>query len=158
MPGVDGFAALGRLRAAKLPVKIVALTEGDSTADIQRALKLGALGVIGKRAPVRFLSEAILSVAQGVRWFDPKLRSAYERAASMKEQDTAGSLGRLTSREQQVAKLVAQGRRYRDVAGDLGISEHTVRNHLRHIFDKLRVSSRVEVAVLYERETAQNSG
>ena len=152
MPGVDGFQALSRIHAAKLAVKTVVLTEDDSPDRVTKALRLGALGVIGKRAPVRFLSEAILSVGEGVRWFDPQVRSAFERAANLQAHSAATGVGRLTAREQQVATLVAQGHRYRDVAQSLGISEHTVRNHLRHVFDKLLISSRVELAVLWERE------
>ncbi len=154
MPGIDGYQALGRIQSEKLVVKTVALTEDCSPEAVHKALKLGSLAVIGKRAPVRFLNEAILSVVEGVRWFDPEVRGAYERAANLEARHAARGLNELTNREQQVATLVAQGRRYRDVAQDLGISEHTVRNHLRHVFDKLQVSSRVELAVLYERESA----
>jgi DNA-binding CsgD family transcriptional regulator len=58
----------------------------------------------------------------------------------------------LSKRERQVAELVLQGLRYKDVAVSLEISDHTVRNHLRNVFTKLHISSRVELAP-YASET-----
>ena len=151
MAGVGGYETIERLQLES-PVKIVALAEDDSPGSIERAVRLGALGVIGKRAPVCFLKEAILSVAEGVRWFDPTVRSSYELAASMRGRELSGSIDVLPPQEQELAELVSRGLRYRQIADGLDVSEHTVRNHLWHVFEKLRMGSRVALAVFWKRQ------
>jgi len=59
----------------------------------------------------------------------------------------SGGMALLTSREQEVTRLVAEGLRNEDIALKLGISEHTTRNYLTHIFEKLGLSSRVELVI-----------
>jgi DNA-binding CsgD family transcriptional regulator len=65
----------------------------------------------------------------------------------------------LTAREKQVARLVASGYRYREVARRLHISEHTLKNHLRHIFDKLDIRSRLQLALstpVHDQQSARH--
>ncbi len=66
-----------------------------------------------------------------------------------------GSAGRASKRERQIAELVLQGMRYKDVAISLRISDHTIRNHLRSIFAKLGITSRLELAP-YGNESASS--
>jgi DNA-binding CsgD family transcriptional regulator len=100
--------------------------------------------------------EAIRAVHTGLRWLDPALRFHAEEAslpkAARRGKNGAGGghpapWSRLTPREHDVAALVAEGHRYREVAQRLAISEHTLKNHLRHIFEKLGIRSRVQLAL-----------
>lgn len=61
-------------------------------------------------------------------------------------------MGRLSKREADVARLVAEGLGNKDIAGQLGLSEHTVRNYLFHVFDKLGASTRVELVLYWLQE------
>jgi DNA-binding NarL/FixJ family response regulator len=121
-------------------------------------LQLGARAVVNKKGPTVNLMNAIRRVHEGMRWLDPSLRA--ELAAPLRPRRgsasgwsrrsaTAGPPGRshLTSREREVASLVAQGHRYKEVAQQLRISEHTLKNHVRNIYDKLNVRTRVQLAL-----------
>ena len=129
-------------RGRATPAVVVLLEALDPEA-VERRLRAGARGVVGSRASPATLALAIRSVASGAAWCDP-------RVAPPAEQGPKG-WSRLTRRERQVAELIADGMRYNEIAGRLGISGHTVRNHARSIFEKLDIGNRVElVAVLAE--------
>lgn len=155
MPGCDGFETLRRIQAEELDVKVVVLSEEPEPERMIRAIQLGAKAVVAKKAPPRSLVDAIVSVRQGLRWLDPSVQRYIDRAPL--DEPRAGDPGdwdELTPREQEIAALVTRGLRYAEIAGRLGISEHTVRNHLRHIFEKLNINSRVELAVMGARKVS----
>lgn len=117
----------------------VFLTGTDDPAAPAAALSAGARAVLSKSAPLTKLMDAIRSASSGRPWNPPSIETRLEPVAD--------DWDALTARERDVAGLVAQGLPYREVATRLGISEHTVKNHLRRIYDKLDISSRVELAV-----------
>lgn len=127
-------------------LRVVALCQDQSIEDQAAAITAGARGLVGLGAPGRSLCDALRSVGRGLRWMDASL----ERYLGRREPNAAPSfeLSALTPREKQIAALVAQGESYQRIAAELRISGHTVKNHVRHIFDKLDVNSRVELAVL----------
>ena len=117
------------------------------------AIRAGARGAAPRSASSRTLLEAVRAVSNGLRWMTPDLErycrhlgvtSAREEPAQEREDD---DWDRLTAREREIATLVADGLKHKAIAERLGISVHTVKNHLRHIFVKLDVSNRVELAV-----------
>ncbi len=125
--------------------RFIVLTDSCELDDLDPVLRAGARGIVVKSAHPASLLQAIRSVSQGQRWLDPEIQeklaspdsilpSPHERWES------------LSKRERQIAELVLQGLRYKDVAESLQISDHTVRNHLRNVFSKLRITSRVELA------------
>jgi len=132
--------------------KCVELSGSDNVASLSRSLDRGALGAVSKSAPSSALAQAVRAARRGLRWSD-EIVSAYRRERGFQTVTShgrggeAGPLGTLTGREREVAALVAQGLRYRDVAEQLRISDHTVKNHLRRIFHKLQIRSRVELAI-----------
>ena len=153
--GGDGFEMLRTIRESAPAVKLVAVTRRDEPDLMAHALRQGALGVVAKKAPARSLLDAIRSVKQGVRWLDPNVRAYFDSRpiAESVEEPSSDAWLRLTPREQDVAQLVAKGLRYKEIAARLSISDHTVKNHMRHIFDKLDISSRVELALLEARRS-----
>lgn len=125
--------------------RFIVLTESSELDVLDRALRAGARGIVVKSAHPVSLLQAIRCVSRGVKWIDPelqqKLSSPESILPSLRERWKS-----LSKRERQIAELVLQSLRYKDVADSLHISEHTVRNHLRNVFTKLRITSRVELA------------
>ncbi|MBI1358359.1 MAG: hypothetical protein GC160_28825 [Acidobacteria bacterium] len=140
------FRKIAELLQRRPEIRIVALSQGEPVDDQVAAVRGGASAIVGQRTPGPKLCEAIRSVSRGLRWYDP----AVERYMDERRTTTlpAGDLTSLTPRERQIAALVARGEPYRRIASELQISGHTVKNHVRHIFDKLDVNSRVELALL----------
>jgi DNA-binding NarL/FixJ family response regulator len=156
LPHLDGYQVLSQLRAGGVAARAIVLTGVRDPEQLSRTIELGARGVVAKKAPTRHMIEAIRAVHTGLRWLDPTLQFHTNGARLPKgpRRRKRGSRGnypahwsRLTPREHEVAALVAEGHRYREVAQRLDISEHTLKNHLRHIFEKLGIRSRVQLAL-----------
>ena len=133
-----------------LPVRRVAdLVVGVVEGDIE-AFRAGALGVFCRTESFRLLGKCIQSVQQGRVWASATelqyLVEASSQPALTLFQTNDGSL--LSARERDVVRCLADGLTNREIAQRLKLTEHTVKNYLFRIFDKLGVSSRVEV-VLY---------
>ncbi len=146
MPGEDGLQLLRRLAAMAPPwmPRVVLLTSSVTDAQAAEALRLGVGGVALKETSPEQLLECVRQVAAGRRWVDRELgRRAVEAAArgeDKKHQDL------LTPREVEVADLVLQGLRNRQIGERLGITEGTVKIYLHTIYQKLGISSRLELA------------
>ncbi|MDA0204838.1 MAG: response regulator transcription factor [Acidobacteria bacterium] len=125
--------------------RFIVLTESSELAELDCALRAGARGIVVKSAHPASLLQAIRSVSRGLKWLDPEIQQKLSSPDSIlpTPQERWRSLSK---RERQIAELVLQSLRYKDVADSLHISEHTVRNHLRSVFTKLRITSRVELA------------
>lgn len=106
------------------------------------ALDSGAAGLVLKSESANSLVHCIATVATGGRWFD---LSARHRA--LDHADAVNGARQLTRRERDVARLVATGQRNRGIAGQLGISEGTVKMHLHNVYAKLGLESRTQLAM-----------
>ena len=127
-------------------LRLVIVCQHEPVDDQAAAVRAGARAIVGQRTPGPHLCEAVRSVGRGLRWFDPAIERYLDYRAPA--EPVSFDLANLTPRERQVAALVARGESYRQIAAELQISGHTVKNHIRHIFDKLDVNSRVELALL----------
>ena len=122
----------------------------DSSNDemVLSAFRSGARGIFGKNEPVEVLRQCIRCVHQGQIWANSReLSLAVEALASaptVRSVDARG-LSLLSKREIQVVHCLAEGLSNREIAQRLQLSQHTVKNHLFRIFDKLGVSSRIEL-------------
>ncbi len=137
----DGLEWLPRVAAAAPGASILILTALREPARDEEALRAGARGLVLKSAPPETLLQAIRGVATGALWFDT---SALAHA-----QDASGG-GRgsaLTAREREIVSLIAEGLRNDEIARRLGITPKTVKNHLTALFEKVGVSSRLELVV-----------
>lgn len=157
MPRIDGHEVLRHLKNARSKVNTLVVTASDDRLELLLALELGAKGVVPKRASSSTLVEAIRVVEQGKSWVDPQFRDIVPEPpnepvrrrhwAYRRPEDDVPQWSSLTPRERQIASLVAQGNRYKEIAKRLQISDQTVRNHLRNIFDKLQINDRVQLAI-----------
>jgi len=156
MPKRSGIEAAGEIRDLLPHVKILMLTISDDEADLYDAIKAGASGYLLKEIPIEEVAEAIRSVWAGQSRISPsmasKLLTEFAAISKAANERPAVPTPRLTDREMEVLRLVAQGMNNRDIAKELYISENTVKNHIRNILEKLHLHSRMEAVVYAVRE------
>ncbi|MGQ0616776.1 MAG: response regulator [Acidimicrobiia bacterium] len=154
MPRMSGIEATRAIADAVPTARILMLTVSDEEEDLYEAVKAGATGYLLKEISIEEVANAIRAVVTGQSLISPsmasKLISEFNNLAKQAQQKIL--VPKLTDRELQVLKLVAQGMSNREVAEELFISENTVKNHVRNILEKLHLHSRMEAVVYAVRE------
>jgi DNA-binding NarL/FixJ family response regulator len=154
MPRMSGIEATRAIAATVPTAKILMLTVSDEEGDLYEAVKAGATGYLLKEISIEEVANAIRAVMTGQSLISPSMASKllleFNNLAKAAEQKVLAP--KLTDRELQVLKLVAQGLSNREVAEQLFISENTVKNHVRNILEKLHLHSRMEAVVYAVRE------
>lgn len=135
LPDMSGIDALIAIRSETPKARIIMLTTFEGDAEIRRALQAGAQGYMLKSMPPRKLVEVIRMVHAGVKHIPSEI--AAQLAEHMGEEV-------LTKRELDVLQKIADGRRNREIAELLFISEETVKGHVKHIIEKLGANDRTE--------------
>jgi DNA-binding NarL/FixJ family response regulator len=160
MPRLDGIEATRRIVASEgESVRVLILTTFGLDEYVYESLRAGASGFMLKDSPPEELVEAVRVVATGAALLDPAVtRSVIEefvrRAPS--EQIDSPRLAELTERERDVLKLLTVGRSNAEIAGDLVVSEATVKTHVAHVLMKLGVRGRVQAVIFaYEAGLVQ---
>ncbi|MCQ4085300.1 response regulator transcription factor [Saccharibacillus sp. JS10] len=143
MSGMSGLEATGRIKVAYPYVKIIMITVSDDIAYLLEALKQGAQGYLLKNlAPstwIEYLKSVVSEEAPLSRELAFQILKEFSAPASEPENDT------LTIREREILRQVASGLTNREAGEVLGISEHTVKNHLKNILQKLQLQNRVQL-------------
>jgi two-component system, NarL family, nitrate/nitrite response regulator NarL len=151
MPRTPGMDALEDLAKTSTPVRTILLTASVERTQIVEALQLGARGVVLKESATQLLLKAIHSVMQGAYWVGRESVSDLVKTLRDLSPGTSEDLRKkqfgLTPREFEVISAIVAGYNNRDIAKKFAISEQTVKHHLTNIFDKLGVSSRLELAL-----------
>ena len=146
-----GYRVLRELHLLQSKTRAVMLLDSRDPDLVVDAFRCGAHGVVFRDEPIEILGKCIHVVHRGQVWANSEnlgyLLKALGKAMRPRFEDSDGAK-LLTKRERDVAGLVAEGLTNRGISKQLGLSEHTVRNYLLKIFDKLGVSTRVEL-VLY---------
>jgi two-component system nitrate/nitrite response regulator NarL len=136
-------------------VGIVILLEASTRESVIAAFRCGVTGVYCRTEPLSELASCIESVSRGVIWAN-KSQSEFLletlRTTPSCEGIEAGKIEQLSPRELQVAERAAQGESNKQIADQLGLSQHTVKNYLFHVFEKLGVSNRFELLFLLFKE------
>jgi DNA-binding NarL/FixJ family response regulator len=146
MPDLGGLEATLEIRKERPDAKIVVLSQYGDASYVRRFLKAGAAGYVLKRAAGADLVSAIRSVQRGGLVLHPDVaRDAVMGDAGEEGRPGADDYDRLTDREKQVLKLVAEGRSNKDVAALLGISVKTAMTHREHVMEKLGVHNRTDL-------------
>ena len=152
LPGKDGIQATKAIKDA-LSAKVIMITSHDNEEDIFAALSAGAEAYCLKDISTAQLANAIYSVIDGALWLDPGIAKTVLKqielgrtralSASAPRGDTFG----LSERENQVLNLLVEGLSNQQIGERLFLSPDTIKTHLCHIFDKLRVSGRTQAAI-----------
>ncbi|GGM85788.1 DNA-binding response regulator [Terrabacter tumescens] len=136
MPGIDGIAAAGQVRAALPAVRTLVVTTFGRPGYLRRALEAGASGFVVKDTPARQLAEAVRRVHAGLRVVDPSLAT----------ESLVDGVNPLTAREREVLAVALRGGTVAAIAGVVHLSQGTVRNHLSSAIGKTGTSTRAEAA------------
>jgi DNA-binding NarL/FixJ family response regulator len=148
---VRGFQLARELRAAHPSTRIVMLLDRSERSSAVEAFRAGASGIFCRTESLKFLPRCISCVHAGQVWANSHelkyLLDALSQAMPGRQAPQASDVSVLSKREQDVVRGVADGLSNREIANHLHLTEHTVKNYLFRIFDKLGVSSRVEVVL-----------
>jgi DNA-binding NarL/FixJ family response regulator len=139
LPDINGIDALSAILAEFPDARVVMLTTSEGDVEIQRALSAGARGYVLKSMPPKYLVEVVRQVHAGQKRVPSEV--AVKLAEHMGEE-------LLTERELDVLKQVALGKRNRQIAEELFISDETVKVHLKHIMEKLGVNDRTSAVTI----------
>ncbi|MFC1937489.1 response regulator [Chloroflexota bacterium] len=149
MPECNGLEATQALQADMPEVNILILTVSESQEDLFSVMKFGAKGYILKDAEPEELISAIFHIARGGVMVSPamanKLITEF-KGFIVREERTYEEKAILSSREEEVIQLVAQGATNKEIGERLFISENTVKTHLRNIMEKLHLANRSQAA------------
>ncbi|WP_322080630.1 response regulator transcription factor [Burkholderia cenocepacia] len=150
MNGMDGFAAIAAITQIRPELPIIVLSSSEDPRDVRAAFTHGALGYIPKSATAHTLLSAIKMVMNGERYVPPLLldtQSTHRDPLPAHEPDAP----RLTLRQLDVLRLIAEGVPNKLIADRLGLSEKTVKAHITAIFKALHVRNRTQAAAVGQR-------
>lgn len=146
MPGMSGLEATAAVTRAHGDIRVLVLTMHEDEAYFFHALQAGASGYVLKESSMQELVAAIRAVHQGGVYFQPcmarKLLDQYLRRASEGEEE---GIRELTDRDQEVLRLIADGRTTREIATKLYLSPRTVERHRTQVMQKLGLHNRAEL-------------
>ena len=152
MPGIDGLGVLKSLREQYDSLPIVMLTTSTDETDLVESLRAGAQGYLLKDMEPDELVIALRDIINGKTVVAPDLAPVLAKAVQGKkeepEKDNDSPFSELTPRETEILGLLAEGQSNKAIARNLGISDGTVKLHVKAILRKLDVHSRVEAAVM----------
>jgi DNA-binding NarL/FixJ family response regulator len=145
-----GLNVLHEMHIWKIKTAPVVMIDAEKDELVLRAFQSGAKGVFCRGTPLKALSKCIRRIHEGQIWANKDhLQLVLDFLANQETRHIPknGGMTLLSPREQEVACLVAEGMSNQDIASELKLGEHTVRNYLFHIFNKLGLSSRVELTL-----------
>jgi two-component system response regulator NreC len=143
IPGLDGLEATRRILKKMPQTKILVLTQHDNKEYIVAAIKAGVAGYVPKRALGKELVSAIYAICKGDSFLYPSVAAAL--IESYRRQIDEEPYDRLTSREREILKLIAEGNSSREIAERLYISLKTVMGHRTKVMGKLGIHNRTEL-------------
>ena len=148
LPDISGIECTAQLKQLMPSVQIIMVTVYEDTERIFKALRAGACGYLLKRCTTEELIQAIREVRQGgapmSREIARKVIASFQEPAA-----SANEVEGLSPREREILELLAGGFPNKQIAARLGLTDGTVRWHLRHVYNKLHVRSRMEAALKF---------
>lgn len=155
MRGQGGLQALRQIKEAALDVQVIMLTVSDAEQDLVSAVRSGADGYLLKDAEPEQMLEQLRQAARGEVVFTESLMRMLAEALR-EDSPTPTDDGSLTERERQILQLIATGMSNKHIARQLGISDGTVKVHVKNLLRKLNMRSRLEAAVWALKQKGAN--
>ena len=156
MPGIDGVAATRQIRAECPATKVIALSMHSDRRFVSEMVRAGALGYVVKDSAFEELNQAVRSVMANRPYLSSAITGTlvedFVRQNTSPEKPPVAPLHLLTAREQGVLRLLADGKRVKEIAHLLNISAKTVESHRQNIMDKLEIHSTIELTHYALRE------
>jgi DNA-binding NarL/FixJ family response regulator len=148
LPGKDGISCVAGLREVLRKTQVIMLTIEEDSEKVFESMKAGATGYLVKHVSPQEILEAVAEVHRGGA---PMSSHIARKVVTAFRQPTVvvGEEANLTTREEEVLRLLAKGRRSKEIADELDVSMGTVNTHVRHIYEKLHVRSRAEAVARF---------
>jgi DNA-binding NarL/FixJ family response regulator len=150
MPGKEGIATAKTISSKYPIVRIIMLTASEDEDDLLNALKAGARGYVVKGVHANELAGAVRAVVNGETYISPSLASTLLMELSKPQEPDL--LSELTDREKEILSLVAEGLTNREIGDQLHLAEKTIKHYMTNVLQKLHVRSRVEAALLMQKQ------
>lgn len=151
MPGMDGISAARQIKESLPGTGVVIISAADQDREIYESIQAGVSSYILKDDSPESMLEAVEKAAEGKAYLPPMIAKRVLQGVAESMNGRNDSLGRsstpLSSREISVLRLMAEGRRHREIAGELCISERTVGNHINNIYNKLGIYDKAQAIV-----------
>jgi two-component system invasion response regulator UvrY len=156
MPGIGGLEATRRIIRMQQDIKVIALTAYEDSPYPLQALKAGAAGYLTKSVNAEELLKAIKRVFLGKRYLSSEV--AQQLAVTNFTEEPEDPFGQLSTREMQIMLMVVNCHKVKEISTNLHLSPKTVNSYRYRIFEKLNVSSDVELALMAVRYGVVNGG
>jgi DNA-binding NarL/FixJ family response regulator len=159
LPDGSGVEACREIRQARPEVKVIMLTSYADDEAVFASILAGAAGYLLKQTRGQALAEAIEAVVKGGSLLDPAVtQKVLERVRSLGSGGPDDVLGSLSEQEQKILLLIAEGKTNKEIAGDIFLSDKTVKNYVSSILSKLNLRRRSEAAAFIARRGLGQSG
>ncbi|MCB0317877.1 MAG: response regulator transcription factor, partial [Bdellovibrionales bacterium] len=143
MPKLDGIEAMKRIKTGQKDIPVLILSANEAERNIRAALKAGAKGFLPKNAAIDELEFALKSIISGKTYLSPSITESIMSASGSSEEENL--VKKLTDRELEILKLIAEGISNKQIGKMLHISSRTVDTHRSNILKKLEVKSNQEL-------------
>ena len=149
MPGISGVEATRRVKEAAPATPVVMLTVSADEQDVVDAVLAGACGYLLKDAALEEIVGSIRAAVEGASWVSPRVATALlDRVREANERaPVAAPAAKLTDREIEILRLIAEGKDNAEIGAALYISPRTVKNHISSLLAKLQIENRIQAAV-----------
>jgi two-component system response regulator DevR len=159
LPDGSGVEACREIRADRPATRVVMLTSYPDEEAVLSAIVAGASGYLLKQIRARDLVSAIEAIGRGESLLDPAVtEKVLERVRRIATGGATDELAQLTSQEQKILLLVAEGKTNKEIAGEIFLSDKTVKNYVSSILSKLNLERRAQAAAYLARRGQSGSG
>jgi len=150
LPEINGIEGIPLLQERLAGTRIVMMTAFDDKESVMSAFSNGAAGFLTKNMSLSAVSEALFSLVNNGAALCPSAARVLIASVGQKMQKINSIINRLTPREREIARFIKSGLSYQQIADQLFISARTVNQHLKHIYQKVGVNSRSQLAAKME--------
>lgn len=149
MPGCDSFYGLIRVSQDFPELAVAVISASDSVEVVSKVMNLGAMGFIPKATPTYIIADALKQIMDGHKWLPAGMQSSIDQ--EVPDINIAKLVGELTPKQFQVLRLLKNGLLNKQIASDLNISEATVKAHITAVFRKLKVNTRTQAVLMFQK-------